>query len=1125
VAQNVIEILLKARDEATAQLKAAATATSGLNSALAGLSSIAGPVAAVTGALVAVGSAAINAAKSLAEEVEQLQNLSSQSGVSIQNLQTLQQLLKEAGGSAGDATQAINFLNRAIATNDPLLKKLGITTRDTWTAFNQLVQVLASSDDAAARTEVAFQLLGRGSTVLLGKIDSIAAQLPNARSEMEKLGVVMGADTVEAAKALDVQMDQLDRRWKGMVNTIKGAILPAVLSLFEAFNTPPSGDQVLEKSVKRITLELDNAQKKLREARLDGNQTGIDFFIKKIDTLKERLAQLQLQVGIASGARVEGLTDEDSLDANRFAADVAKAADANVNLQDALDDTGAKGKAAQKALDELAKALKDVRDSAATPELAKLAEGFVKADASAGRLLQTTKEYLALAIRADIEDTARALAAQDNAAAKAAQSMGDLARSAADIPQIELTLGEVPAITVPPVPPVVLSVAAPNVPAITVPPVPPISLSIAPVDVPAIEVPPVPPIALTFGPVPAVNVPPIVAPPIELSVGEVPAVELPTLVPPPIVFTVAPVDVPEIAAPVVPPIALTVAPIPPIVVPPVASPVITPTVTPIPPIEVPAPVVPDIVLKVAPIPPVDFPAVEVPPIALSVAPIPPVEFPPVEVPPVVLSVAPIPPVDFPAVNVPPVVVSVAPIPAPVVPPVETPEIVYKVQPIPAPEFPAIEVPQITVPPIKLSVDAAGIGDLASQAAAAASQVDALAAAVDRVQPVSLTIPPIDLSSGVADLAKLSQGLTDSAAAAEELRRQTAAPVVVSADASGLEAAGKAAQALRAEAGRRIAVSVDGAPLASLREQYEAVGAVLKAAALGVAGFGGLFLETTSATDAHAASVAKLTDDYKKFLGVAAPLRELLKTVGKAGGDAVDEFGKPLQPKTTRRDKLEQPQELDFDFEGAAAQQRALILSATKLGDAMKQAAADWKAVVDEMTTTTAIAHEAFGALFDGLQNGFQAAFSGLLTQGQSFKSAMKTIFQSLVNEIIAMLARLAALKVFQLVVGAASGGAGAGIGGFPLPIPGTGGFGLTASAPGGAASAIAREQQSAAMAKQTALLEQQNALLEASLSAPRGGDSYSISSINAKTVLESLTAPGGEFRTARDRLDEIAAVA
>ena len=1067
MANNAIEILIKARDEATAQLRAAAVAASGLTGSLHGLAAAAGPIGAVAAAMLGVASAAFVAARSLADEVEQLQNLSFQTGVTIQDLQILQQLLKEAGGTAGDATQAINFLNRAIATQDPLLAKLGITTKDTWTAFNQLVQILASSSNAADNAEVSARLLGRGFTQLLGKVPALAAALGDQglRGEMDRLNVAMSDDAIKAAGDLDKKLDELDRRLKGLSNSFKLAALAALNAA--NYWRPQTADEKIKETENRVA-DLRKRLEQLREAA-SSPIPAVQIAFKsaggaeEIAKLKEQIALLDLALHnlrppkIVPDSSAGGATSE-ALRKEREEAAAKKAAEASQAL---------------------AKALRDVRDAADTPALAALAEDFLKADAAQGKLLQSTKEYLALAVKQDITDTARALAAQDAAAASAADSMGRLARSAADIPQIELTLGEVPEITVPPVPPVVLSVAAPNVPAITVPPVPPISLSIAPVDVPAIEVPPVPPIALTFGPVPAVTVPPIVAPPIELSVGEVPAVELPPIVPPPIVFTVAPVEVPEIAAPVVPPIALTVAPVPPIVVPPVASPVITPTVTPIPPIEVPAPVVPDIVLKVAPIPPVDFPAV----------------------------------------NVPPVVVSVAPIPAPVVPPVETPEIVYKVQPIPAPEFPAIEVPTITVPPIKLSVDAAGIGDLASQAAAAASQVDALAAAVDRVQPVSLTIPPIDLSSGVADLAKLSQGLTESAAAAEELRRQTAAPVVVSADASGLEAAGKAAQALRAEAGRRVAVSVDGAPLASLREQYEAVGAALKAAALGIAGFGGLFLKATSATDAHGSSIAKLEADYRKFLGVAAPLRELLKTVAATDNNAVDEFGKAIQPKEINR--KQEIKEVPFDFEKAHAAQAELIRQGDTLRGALLTVGAAWKETVAEMLETTSIANEAFGALFNGLQSGFSQVASGLLQQGQTFKSAFVTIFRSLVNEVVQMLARLAALKLFQFVVGAAFGGAG----GFALPLvggAGAGGIGLnpvTGNA-GGGASSFAQAQ---AQAQTNALLERQNQLLERTLNAP-AGDTVYLSGLNTRDLYESYVAPGGELRRAQDRLIEVAAV-
>jgi hypothetical protein len=262
---NTIEILIRARDEATAQLQQVSSSLGGFSALVGRVASGLGPLGAVLAIIGAGAAAAGKAAHSLADEVERLDNLSKQTGVSVGNLQTMQQILREAGGSAEDANIAFNFLNRAIATQDPLLKKLGITTKDTWQAFNQLVQILAASKDHAARVEVAYQLLGRGSAVLLGKIDQLAQQLPNARSEMEKLGVVMSDKTLEGARALDKQTDELNRQWVGLTNGWKANTIPVALAMVAAFKE--LRDIIAEISGKHVEVNaLDVLNKQLADA-------------------------------------------------------------------------------------------------------------------------------------------------------------------------------------------------------------------------------------------------------------------------------------------------------------------------------------------------------------------------------------------------------------------------------------------------------------------------------------------------------------------------------------------------------------------------------------------------------------------------------------------------------------------------------------------------------------------------------------------------------------------------------------------------------------------------------------------------------------------------------------------
>lgn len=82
----------------------------------------------------------------------------------------------------------------------------------------------------------------------------------------------------------------------------------------------------------------------------------------------------------------------------------------------------------------------------------------------------------------------------------------------------------------------------------------------------------------------------------------------------------------------------------------------------------------------------------------------------------------------------------------------------------------------------------------------------------------------------------------------------------------------------------------------------------------------------------------------------------------------------------------------------------------------------WNAFVDEMTSGAAMLDGAINAMLAGLTAGFNAVFQNLLTQGQTFSSAMVTIFKAMVSALLAELARLLAFKVLEKIVDALTGG-------------------------------------------------------------------------------------------------------
>lgn len=157
-------------------------------------------------------------------------------------------------------------------------------------------------------------------------------------------------------------------------------------------------------------------------------------------------------------------------------------------------------------------------------------------------------------------------------------------------------------------------------------------------------------------------------------------------------------------------------------------------------------------------------------------------------------------------------------------------------------------------------------------------------------------------------------------------------------------------------------------------------------------------------------------------------------------------------------------------------------------DALTQVRAHWSDFVAEVLSASSILDESLSGLWNGLQNGFGTVFRNLTNETQTFAGAMRTIFEALVQEILAMLARIAAAKAFSFLLGLVLGGpAGAAAG----ASAGGGGFGII----GGTSAARAPV-------------------------AAAGNTYVTIQSLDARTSLEQIVSPFGGIRMAELRAAE-----
>lgn len=233
---NTAEIVISARDEATAIIGNVATELGTFGGVLSRLATGAGPIGlALAGIGAAAGGITLAGAK-IANLVEDLDRMATRTGVDISKLQVLRQTIEENGGSADSLTTALSFLNRAIATQDPLLAKLGITGRDTYSVFMQLATILDASGDAAKKTEVAYQLLGRGSGDLIGSLGQIVSGSAEVEARMRAMGGIVEGEAAESARKLDKELDDLGRSTKALLTNVGTFAVPAATMFVKALN-------------------------------------------------------------------------------------------------------------------------------------------------------------------------------------------------------------------------------------------------------------------------------------------------------------------------------------------------------------------------------------------------------------------------------------------------------------------------------------------------------------------------------------------------------------------------------------------------------------------------------------------------------------------------------------------------------------------------------------------------------------------------------------------------------------------------------------------------------------------------------------------------------------------------
>ena len=200
----------------------------------------------LTSALLNVGKAALSAAssvlsfaKSVADELDSLNDLANRTGVSVEALQAYGAAAKLAGIDSEAFAKSLQKLtiNIGEATGDEKAQKafreLGIAfdelkAKSPAEQFEMVADALAKISDPAERAAAAVKLFGKGGIELGPLFTDGPGAMKAMREEAEKLGYVINKDGIDAIAKMNDSIDKVFMTFKAIVGQVVSKLAPVV---------------------------------------------------------------------------------------------------------------------------------------------------------------------------------------------------------------------------------------------------------------------------------------------------------------------------------------------------------------------------------------------------------------------------------------------------------------------------------------------------------------------------------------------------------------------------------------------------------------------------------------------------------------------------------------------------------------------------------------------------------------------------------------------------------------------------------------------------------------------------------------------------------------------------------
>lgn len=181
--------------------------------------------------------AVIAAGKQLLDFASNLSDLSQKTGISVTGLQKLDLAFKQNGISLETVTSASSMLANRLVSGDKsvvgALTKMGLSVDELKRMapeqqFLRVADAVGSIANPTEKTYAAMQVFGRGGAQLLA---GLTGNLQQTTAEFERMGLIVSAESVEAADQFGDQLTLLGRQLLGVAGQIVGPLLPALSAL------------------------------------------------------------------------------------------------------------------------------------------------------------------------------------------------------------------------------------------------------------------------------------------------------------------------------------------------------------------------------------------------------------------------------------------------------------------------------------------------------------------------------------------------------------------------------------------------------------------------------------------------------------------------------------------------------------------------------------------------------------------------------------------------------------------------------------------------------------------------------------------------------------------------------